>query len=266
MKVTTKLGHWKRSKKTRCYFKWFPLYFGACLCSVSTSVLIVLLQTLGPWGLGTDRLQTSHNPANTTHTQHQLYLQLSITFLSCCPCPQVVSLCPLFTAEATLNVSPDEYLIRVCCHVPRVLHSTSHITSLLNMSPLLETWQYLFRTWIYLDIFYENLQCCVTIWNLCRYLSWLMSYHSLYIYSKIFKLINISVLHFVLSILIMSVLKSINFGGCCQLSPPLCVKLKSNYPNYTLPSELESSVRAIATWIIYWALPLPLFISMIYNI
>ena len=169
MKVTTKLGHWKRSKKRRCYFKCLPLYFGACLCSASTSVLIVLLQTLGPWGLGTDRLQTSHNPANTTHihTQHQLYLQLSIIFLvilSCCPCPQVVSLCPLFTAEATLNVSPDEYLIRVCCHVPRVLHSTSHITSLLNMSPLLETWQYLFRTWIHLDIW--NIYCTILRDNL----------------------------------------------------------------------------------------------------
>ena len=115
----------------------------------------------GDWG----QIDCKHHttlPIPLTFTLSTSYIYNYLVLF--CPCPKVVSLCPLFIAEATLNVSPDEYLIRVCCHVPRVLHSTSHITSLLNMSPLLETWQYLFRTWIHLDIW--NIYCTILRDNL----------------------------------------------------------------------------------------------------
>ena len=55
--------------------------------------------------------------------------------------PGGVPVSTLFTAAATLNVSPDEYLIRVRCHVPRVspLHfphnfTSEHVTSVGNMA------------------------------------------------------------------------------------------------------------------------------------
>ena len=50
-----------------------------------------------------------------------------------------------------------------------------------------------------------------------RYLYLHLLNHSLYIYSEIFILINISILHFVLSILIKRALKSINFSACCHV-------------------------------------------------